>query len=66
MNITLNGSFYEIDGPVSLEGLLQHIGLQGKPVVIELNEVAVFQRDYPTIAVQEGARIEVVTLAAGG
>jgi len=66
MNITLNGSSYEIDGPVSLEGLLRHIGLEGKPVVIELNEVAVFQRDYATTAVEEGARIEVVTLAAGG
>ena len=66
MKITLNGSSYEIDGPVSLEGLLRHIGLEGKPVVIELNEVAVFQRDYATTAVEEGARIEVVTLAAGG
>jgi len=66
MNITLNGSPYETDGPVFLEGLLQRIGLEGKPVVIELNEVAVFQRDYPTTAVEEGARIEVVTLAAGG
>jgi len=66
MNITLNGSSYEIDGPVSLEGLLHHIGLEGKPVVIELNEIAIFQRDYAATAVKEGARIEVVTLAAGG
>lgn len=64
--ITLNGSPYEIEEPVSLSALLDQLGLAGKPVVIELDEQAVFPRDYDKTTVSAGARLEVVTLAAGG
>jgi thiamine biosynthesis protein ThiS len=65
--ITLNGSPHALEeGAVSLERLLESIGLAGKPVVVELNEQAVFPRDYPGTLVENGARIEIVTLAAGG
>jgi len=66
MIIILNGSPYETEGPLPLTSLLQRIGLEGKPVVIELDEIALFQRDYATTTIQEGARVEIVTLAAGG
>lgn len=66
-NITLNGSPHALEeGAVSLERLLESIGLAGKPVVVELNEQAVFPRDYSGTLVEEGARVEIVTLAAGG
>jgi thiamine biosynthesis protein ThiS len=64
--ITLNGSPHPIAGPITLEHLLENLGLAGKPVVVELNEQAVFPRDYPRIPVENGAKIEIVTLAAGG
>ncbi len=66
MNITLNGTPHEITGPMSLSSLLESLGLAGKPVVIELDEQAVFPRDYDATAVADGSRVEVVTLAAGG
>jgi sulfur carrier protein ThiS len=34
--------------------------------VVELNEEAIFPRDYPTARIDDGARVEIVTLAAGG
>ena len=46
--------------------LLETLGLGGKPVVVELDEEAVFPRAYPDTPVGEGARVEVVALAAGG
>jgi sulfur carrier protein len=65
--ITLNGSPHALEeGAVSLERLLESIGLAGKPVVVELNQQAVFPRDYSGTLVEEGARVEIVTLAAGG
>ena len=64
--ITLNGSPYSIDGPLSLDRLLETLGFAGKPVVVEINENAVFPRDYAQTLVEPGARIEIVTLAAGG
>ena len=66
MNIQLNGSLHEIETAISVTDLLVSIGLGGKPVVVEINEQAVFPRDYPRIIIGEGARIEVVMLAAGG
>ena len=64
--ITLNGSPHVLEAPVSLAALLESIGLAGKPVVVELDETAIFPRDYEQTLVENGARIELVILAAGG
>jgi sulfur carrier protein len=64
--ITLNGAPHPLDAAVTLDTLLETLGLAGKPVVVELNEQAVFPRDYSGTIVKPGARLEIVTLAAGG
>ena len=64
--ITLNGSPHPIKGAIPLVDLLESIGLAGKPVVVELNEQAIFPRDYGLTQLEPGARVEIVTLAAGG
>jgi thiamine biosynthesis protein ThiS len=64
--ITLNGKAHPLAGETPLPALLESIGLAGRPVVVELNETAVFPRDYPVVSVKPGDRVEIVTLAAGG
>lgn len=64
--ITLNGSPHPIPGALPLDELLRTLGLAGKPVVVELDGVAVFPRDHPATLIKDGARLEIVTLAAGG
>lgn len=66
MQIQLNGHPHPLEGEMTLGDLLESIGFGGKPVVVELDEQAVFPRDYPSIRIDDGARIEIVTLAAGG
>ena len=66
ISIQLNGRLRPLPGPLSLAALLDSLGLAGKPVVVELNQSVVFPRDYPLTLVSDGARLEVVTLAAGG
>jgi thiamine biosynthesis protein ThiS len=66
MKITLNGASHEIESALPIARLLESLGLGGKPVVVELDEQAVFPRDYESTEVGEGAKVEVVTLAAGG
>lgn len=66
MKIQLNGAPHEIEAAISVTELLAGIGLGGKPVVVEVDEQAVFPRDYPRLVIGEGARVEVVMLAAGG
>ena len=66
ITIVLNGSPQQLPAPVTLAALLESLGLAGKPVVVELNELVVFPRDYALTPLPDGARLEVVTLAAGG
>jgi sulfur carrier protein len=66
MTITLNGAPHPLPGEISVERLLAHLGLAGKPVVVELDGRAIFPRDHPHTLVEPGARLEIVTLAAGG
>ncbi len=66
MKIHLNGNPRELETAMTVSGLLESIGFGGKPCVVELNEQAVFPRDYPNARVEDGARVEIVTLAAGG
>lgn len=66
ISIRLNGAPHPLDGPVPLSLLLETLGLSGKPVVVELDEDAVFPKDYPTRIVTDGSRVEIVVLAAGG
>ena len=66
MTIQLNGNTHPIETAMTLSELLDSLGFGGKPVVVELNEQAIFPRDYPTVLIEEGARVEIVTLAAGG
>jgi thiamine biosynthesis protein ThiS len=66
IQITLNGGIREIQSPMNLRELLSSLGLEGRPVVVEINGQAVFPRDHAVYPIAEGAVIEIVTLAAGG
>ncbi len=66
ITIILNGAPCQFAGPIMVTDLLESLGLGAKPVVVELNEMVVFPRDYALTPVTDGARLEVVTLAAGG
>ena len=64
--IHLNGTERPLDSPTTVAGLLRELGLSGKPVVIELDGQALTPAEHATAEVNDGARIEVITLAAGG
>lgn len=66
MTIQLNGHPHEIKAPLTVAALLESIGFGDKPVVVELDEKAVFPRDFSHALVGEGSRVEIVALAAGG
>lgn len=65
-SIVLNGKPHPLAGETPLPALLESLGLKGKPVVVEINETAVFPRNYPQTFARPGDRVEIVTLAAGG
>jgi sulfur carrier protein len=49
-----------------VRALLESIGFGDKPVVVELDEQAIFPRDFSRVLVVDGSRVEIVALAAGG
>jgi sulfur carrier protein len=66
MIIFLNGQPHELTIQMTVHELLVSIGYGDKPCVVELDEQPVFPRNYPTVILVAGAKVEVVTLAAGG
>lgn len=66
MTIKLNGKAHQLDSSVSITALLKSIGLEGKPVVVELNKEALFPREYDSSMLDNGDQLEIITIAAGG
>ncbi len=66
MKITLNGEKRELAEPQTVKSLLEMIGLGGKPVVVEQNQIALLPREIEGATVNEGDVIEVVQITAGG
>jgi sulfur carrier protein len=66
LTIHLNGTRHELDSPITVSELLHQLGFGAKPVLVELDENAIFPRDYDHTLVNDGAKVELVTLAAGG
>lgn len=66
MTVTINGEIRECGEPQTITSLLGELGLEGKPVVVELNREAISPRDHAATAVPHGSAIEIVMLAAGG
>lgn len=66
MNIFLNGESHPLENSCTISELLAQLDLAGKPVVAELNEEALTPTEQKTRPLQDGDRLELITIAAGG
>lgn len=66
MTIQLNGSDYHLEKPCYIPELLALLGMENKPVVVELNGDALSPREFPGVQVKEGDHVEIVSIVAGG
>jgi sulfur carrier protein len=66
MKLIINGDPHEIESPLTVRGLLDHLGFGAKPVVVELNKRALFPREFPDISLNDGDSAEIVQITAGG
>ena len=64
--INLNGEQREVESEMSLEELLERIGLPEKRIAIELNGRVISRAAWPGVSITEGDRIEVVHFVGGG
>lgn len=66
ITIILNGKPHPLPAEMSLAGLIDSLGLAGKPIVVELDGEAILPREVSERKISDGAKVEIVTLAAGG
>ncbi len=66
MRITLNGEPHTLDAPVTVEGLLDSLGIDGRRVAVEHNLTVVRRAHYASEVVDEGDEVEIVNFVGGG
>ncbi len=68
MTIILNGKPKELscESGITVDRLVEFLELGPVPVLVELNGSALFPREMETAKVEDGDRVEIVQMVAGG
>ncbi|MCX6620724.1 MAG: sulfur carrier protein ThiS [Acidobacteria bacterium] len=66
MKIQVNGDSHDVLGPMTVLELLHHLELDPARVAVELDRKIIRQKDWPVIALQAGATLEIVQFVGGG
>ena len=66
MEITINGEEKRLDGPLSVNDLLQALSLEPRKIAVERNLEIVPKSLYAETALADGDRIEIVQFVGGG
>jgi thiamine biosynthesis protein ThiS len=66
VRVMVNGKEMQFEGPLSIGGLLENLGVSAKGVVVERN-LAILERDrFGVEPVQDGDSIEIIRFVGGG
>lgn len=66
MRITVNGTQQDFPDALTVETLLDRMGLAEKPCAVEVNRAVVRKGEHATHALTDGDAVELVTLVGGG
>ena len=66
MRITLNGDPFDLDGPLSIQALLDQLKVDGRTVAVEHNLIVIKRANYADTMVTEGSEVEIVAFVGGG
>lgn len=66
MNITLNGENRLVDPGLTVSGLIEQLGYQGKRIAVECNGEIVPRSAHADTALAEGDTLEIVVAVGGG
>lgn len=66
MNITLNGENRLIDTGLTVSGLIEQLGFQGKRIAVERNGEIVPRSAHASTALLDGDNLEIVVAVGGG
>jgi thiamine biosynthesis protein ThiS len=66
MRIQLNGQDHPLPGPMSLETLVERLGLDKRKIAVERNLEIVPRSAYAATELGDGDRLEIVNFVGGG
>jgi sulfur carrier protein len=66
MLLRINGAERRFAGPLTLAGLVEGLGVEGKRIAIERNGEIVPRSRYGEVELADGDRLEVVVAVGGG
>ena len=66
MNVVINGDDHQVDGPITLSGLVERLGMKADRVAIELNLDIVPRDRWIETQLADGDRLEIVHFVGGG
>lgn len=66
MHVIVNDETQQYPDGLTVTQLLQHLGLEGKPVAVELNQELVPRGQHADTTLHDGDRLEIVSLTGGG
>ena len=66
IQVKVNGEDKAVDQESTVRQLLEHLGMQGKPVAVEINKTLIPRKQHETMVIQAGDVIEIVTFVGGG
>ncbi len=66
MRVAINGELREIPDGLTVEALIESLGLAKAACAVEVNKELVFKRQHPTHVISEGDAVELVSLVGGG
>ena len=66
MQVTINGKPTEVPDGLTVRALIEHLGLGGGPVAVEINRSIVPRAEHVLHAVAAGDAVEIVHFVGGG
>jgi len=66
MTIMLNGERCDLEGPITVAGLLSQLAIDPRRVAVEHNVVVLKRSTFDEITVQDGDQVEIVNFVGGG
>jgi sulfur carrier protein len=66
MRLTVNGDPVELQGPLTVRQLVEHLALDDGPVAVECNREVVPRAEHAAHTLQDGDVVEIVHFVGGG
>lgn len=66
LSLTINGDSRRVPGPTTLAGLLEHLDLDARTVVVEHNRTIVRRPLLGATPIADGDQVEIVHFVGGG